>query len=150
VRTAEWRAARRAAAARYGPSIQAELLEAAQRAWGGQMLTSVDPDLPAWRVHHYLGSAGPRDHRYLEVSVTATIDPEGRLVAYQVDNGAEFLALHDLSDSGLRRGLRHVFALEAPERSYSEPLGGHRRWRYGEPEPPAGLGARLRRLLRLG
>src|SRR3954451_5222214 len=50
-----------------------------------------EPDQAAWRLYRLLDSAQSGSWRYQELGVRATVAPDGRVVALQVDNGEEFL-----------------------------------------------------------
>ncbi len=116
-----WQQTKRAAAARFGPWIRPVLAAVARRAWGPDVVVVDFADVPAWRAYLALGRSSAAGYRYLELGVVATIDPSGELVALQVVNGEDFLALVDTSPSGLERGLTHLLSLGRRERHYAEP-----------------------------
>ena len=121
----DWQAAQRRAAAQLDELVRGLLAEQGRRAWGAERGGSWDivaaPGEAAWRLYH-LVRPGPADvYRYQELGVRATIAPNGELVAFQVDNGDEFLALADTSAAGLRRGLLHLLAKELPVREAAGP-----------------------------
>ena len=129
-RFVEWRAAKRRAAERVTPTVERALREAATRAWGRGLLRRpwellADVDQATWRAYHYLGSAAEDDHRYLELGVVSHLDPAGNLVGFGVDNGADFMGLHDTSEYGLRRGLEYIVKQHRQVRSYASPVYGH-------------------------
>ncbi len=97
------------------------------------------PDQAAWRLYRLLDSKPTGIWRYQELGVRATLAPDGRVVALQVDNGEDFLALVDTSASGLRRGLLHLLSGQLPVREAVTPPFQQR---------PSGPLARLRGLLR--
>jgi hypothetical protein len=79
------------------------------------------PDEAAWRLYRLLDGKQTGIWRYQELGVRATIAPDGRVVALQVDNGEDFLALVDTSASGLRRGLLHLLSGKLPVREAAAP-----------------------------
>jgi hypothetical protein len=99
----------------------------------------VEPDQAAWRLYRLLDSERGGSWRYQELGVRATVAPDGRVVALQVDNGEEFLALVDTSASGLRRGLLHLLSGTLPVRETAAPPFQRR---------PSGPLARLRGMFR--
>ncbi len=130
-RAAEWRAAKRRAAGRLDAIVDRTLREAAARAWGRGLLRPPwrlvkDLDDASWRAYRYVGSAAPDDHRYLELGVVCHLDPDGNLVGVGVDNGVEFIGLHDTSEYGLRRGLYYIRKQRAHVRSRASPAYEHR------------------------
>jgi hypothetical protein len=129
-RAEAWLRLKREAAAALDALVETELISAARRSWGRGLFRLPwkivrRPDDVAWRAYRYLGTAADEDHRYYELGVTAHLDPEGRLVGFGVDNGAEFLGLHDTSDYGLRRGLEYMRQQRPRVRSYSSPQYDH-------------------------
>ena len=111
--TDNWRSLKRRAAERVDALVERALRDAANRAWGRGLFGPrwqlvKDLDEAWWRAYHYVGSAGPDDHRYLELGVVCHLDPAGNLIGFGVDNGADFIGLHDTSEYGLRRGLEHI------------------------------------------
>ena len=131
-RSAErWRAAKRRAAERVAAVVERALRDAASRAWGRGFLRPpwrlvTDLDEASWRAYRYVGSAGPDDHRYLELGVVCHLDPEGNLIGFGVDNGADFLGLHDTSEYGLRRGLEHIRQQHPQVRGHATPAYDHK------------------------
>ncbi len=107
------------------------LREAAAQAWGRRLFWPAwrivdSPDDAAWRAYRYLGSAGPADHQYLELGVVCHLDTAGNLVGFGVDNGVDFVGLHDISDYGLRRGLDFICQQRRQVRVYPEPRYDHK------------------------
>jgi hypothetical protein len=118
-----WLRTKREAAGRLDAHVETELIYAARRSWGRGLLRPPwqivrRPDDVVWRVFRYLGTVADEDHRYLELGVTAHLDPEGRLVGFGVDNGVDFMGLHDTSAYGLRRGLEYMRQQRPRVRSY--------------------------------
>jgi hypothetical protein len=97
------------------------------------------PDQAAWRLYRLLDGRQTGIWRYQELGVRATLAPDGRVVALQVDNGEDFLALVDTNASGLRRGLLHLLSGQLPVREAATPPF---------PRRSSGPLARLRGLLR--
>ncbi len=127
---AEWREVVRAAWQRYRPLVRGVLLRTATDAWGRGALgvpwhLQEDPETASWRVYRYLGSDTSGVHYYLELGVSLVLDQEGRVQAFQVDNGTDFLALADISEAGLRRGLLHLLQREPRPKAYSTPVYQH-------------------------
>ena len=129
-RAEAWLRLKREAAAALDALVETALVSAARRSWGRGLFRPPwqivrRPDDAAWRAYRYLGTAADEDHRYYELGVTAHLDPEGRLVGFGVDNGAEFLGLHDVSDYGLQRGLEYMRQQRPRVRSYTSPQYDH-------------------------
>lgn len=131
-----WSERQRGAAQQVDEQVSRVLGAVAGAAWGGRpgrdWALRRDLDEASWRAYRYLGSTGPAEHRYAELGVRAVVDPEGRIVAFQVDNGSDFMALHDPSPANLERGLRHLLQATPPVRTYAEPVYRHRTRRYGD------------------
>ena len=130
-RSASWRAAKRSAAERVGPLVERGLREVADRAWGRGLFRRpweliADLDQASWRAYRYVGSVGEDDHRYLELGVVCHLDPDGNLVGFGVDNGADFMGLHDISEYGLRRGLEYIRKQHTQVRAYATPVYDHK------------------------
>jgi hypothetical protein len=112
-----WRRLNASAAERLDDRVRPLLLELGRSAWGRgrgrrwELVTS--PEAADWRLFR-LSDASESAFRFEQLGVRATIDPGGDLVAFQVDNGEEFLALADVSQSGLRRGLLHLLGKGLP------------------------------------
>jgi hypothetical protein len=126
-----WRAAKRRAAERVDATVERALREAATLAWGRGFLRppwrlAKDFDEASWRAYRYVGSAGPDDHRYLELGVVCHLDPDGNLIGFGVDNGADFMGLHDTSEYGLRRGLEYIRKQHTRVRAYASPVYDHK------------------------
>lgn len=138
----DWRTAQQAAGARVDELVRRLLLEIGQSAWGearGQTWEMVArPADAAWRLYRLVEVTPAGAWRYQELGVRATVAPDGAVVAFQVDNGEEFLALADVSAAGLRRGLLHLVRQGLPVRLSPTPLFARRR--------VFGLLNRLRRL----
>ncbi len=125
-----WRAAKRRAAERVDATVERALREAATQAWGRGFLRppwrlAKDFDEATWRAYRYVGSAGPDDHRYLELGVVCHLDPDGNLIGFGVDNGADFIGLHDVSEYGLRRGLEYIQRQRQHVQRRDAPAYGH-------------------------
>jgi hypothetical protein len=129
-RAEAWLRLKRAAAARLDSLVEPVLASAARRSWGRGFLRPRwqivrRPDDVAWRAVRYLGTAGDEDHRYLELGVNGHLDPEGRLVGFGVDNGVDFMGLHDTSAYGLERGLDYMRQQRPRVRTHPSPLYDH-------------------------
>ncbi len=129
-RAEAWLRLKREAAARLDALVEPELVSAARRSWGRALFRPPwqivrRPDDVAWRAYRYLGTAADEDHRYFELGITAHLDPEGRLVGFGVDNGVDFMGLHDTSAYGLRRGLEYMRQQRPRVRSYESLLYEH-------------------------
>jgi len=129
-RAEAWLRVKRGAAAALDTLVEEELIFAAKRSWGRGLFRPPwrivrRPDDVVWRAYRYLGTAADEDHRYYELGVTAHLDSEGRLVGFGVDNGAEFLGLHDTTAYGLRRGLEYMRQQRPRVRSYASPQYDH-------------------------
>ena len=129
-RAEQWQRLKQDAAERLHALVEGALQEAARRSWGRswfrprwQILRRVDD--VSWRAVRYVGTAADEDHRYFELGVTAHLDPAGGLVGFGVDNGVDFIGLHDVSPYGLRRGLEYIRQQRPRLRSYSSPLYDH-------------------------
>jgi hypothetical protein len=126
---------KREAAARLDALVEGELTNAARRSWAsGVRIPWVRrdpwqivryPDDVVWRAYRYLGTAEDEDHRYYELGVTAHLDPAGHLVGFGVDNGVDFMGLHDTSAYGLQRGLEYMRQQRPRVRSYTSPAYEH-------------------------
>ena len=129
-RAEAWLRLKREAAARLDAHVEPELVSAARRSWGRGLFRPPwqivrQPDDASWRAYRYLGTAADEDHRYYELGVTAHLDAEGHLVGFGVDNGADFLGLHDTSAYGLQRGLEYMRQQRPRVRSYDSPRYDH-------------------------
>jgi len=129
-RAEAWLRLKRDAAAAFDQLVESELVGAARRSWGRGLFRPSwqivrKPDDAAWRAFRYLGTASDDDHRYYELGVTAHLDPSGRLVGFGVDNGAEFMGLHDTTAYGLQRGLEYMRQQRPRVRSYESPQYDH-------------------------
>src|SRR5437016_4231614 len=117
-RAEAWLRLKRDASSQLDPLVRPILSNAARRSWPDGFLKlpwsrppwhiTLLPDEVAWRAYRYLGTAEDEDHRYLELGVTAHLDQQGNLVGFGVDNGVDFIALHDISKYGLERGLEYI------------------------------------------
>lgn len=127
----DWRTAQQAAGARVDPLVRQVLIEIGRSSWGearGQAWEVVArPAEAAWRLYHLIEQTPAGVWHYQELGVRATVAPDGQVVAFQVDNGEEFLALADVSTVGLRRGLIHLVRQGLPVRASSAPLFARRR-----------------------
>ena len=127
----DWRHLNLAATARWGGLGKPLLLDLGRQAWGlgrgrrWELRTTAEA--ADWRLLHICEQDAALT-RYEQLGVRATIDPVGELVAFQIDNGVEFLALADTSAASLRRGLRHLLGKGLPTFEASappfEPTGG--------------------------
>jgi len=129
-RAEAWLQKKREAAARLDPVVEPVLAAAAKRSWGRGLFRAPwqivrRPDEVVWRAFRYLGTAGEDDHRYFELGLTAHLDPEGRLVGFGVDNGVDFMGLHDVSEYGLQRGLEYMRQQRPRVRTYASPRYDH-------------------------
>lgn len=126
-----WLAANRRAAEQLDGIVEPALRDAARLAWGRGLFRSPwhlikDPDQATWRAYRYVGSPKDDDHRYLELGVVCHLDPEGSLVGFGVDNGVDFIALHDTSEYGLRRGLDYIRQQRPQLRRHDLPMYEHK------------------------
>ena len=108
-----WARLKRKAGERLDPLLRRLLDEAAGQAWGRGLFRRryavvSDLDEAGWRAYRYLGSDGQAQHHYLEIGVVCHLDPNGTVIGFGIDNGADFIGLHDVSEYGLRRGLEYV------------------------------------------
>ena len=129
-RAEAWLQRKRAAAARLEPLIEPILASAARRSWGRGVFRAPwrivrRPDDVAWRAVRYLGTAEDEDHRYYELGVTGHLDGDGQIIGFGVDNGVDFMGLHDVSAYGLQRGLEYMRQQRPRVRSYASPLYDH-------------------------
>ena len=132
-RAATWLRLKQDAAARLDAQIEHALQDAARRSWGRGLFGFFGPtwqllrrpDDVAWRAARYLGTVGDEDHRYYELGVTAHLGPGGELVGFGVDNGVDFIGLHDTTAYGLQRGLEYIRQQRPRVRSYASPLFDH-------------------------
>jgi hypothetical protein len=140
---ATWAGEQRQAAARLDTLVSGLLAELAGAVGGvgrgvAWEIVAV-PDEAAWRLYRLRKGEQTGIWRYQELGVRATVAPDGSVVALQVDNGEEFLALVDTSASGLRRGLLHLLSGKLPVREAGAPPFQQR---------PSGPLAQLRRIFR--
>jgi hypothetical protein len=121
----DWLAIQQQTAARLDQLVGEALAEVARERWGparGRVWEIVpNLDEATWRLYHPTARAADHRYRFQQLGVRATIAPGGELVAFQVDNGDEFLALAETSGTSLRRGLRHLIAKGLPELESAEP-----------------------------
>ena len=97
-----------------------EALESLARArWGdpeeGRWRVLSKTDEASWVLARHLSRDDEGNYHYARVQVVATIDLTGQLVTWQVNNGAEFLGLTDLSAYGLQRGVAYLLDHELRE-----------------------------------
>ena len=104
--------------------------EAARKVWGRglfrrryEVVSNLDE--AAWRADRYLGSRGQEEHHYLEIGVVCHLDPNGNVIGFGVDNGADFIGLHDVSEYGLRRGLEYISQQRQQVRQRESPAYNH-------------------------
>lgn len=134
-RAESWLRLKREASARHDELVVTELASAARRSWNtGVRIPWLShepwqivrrPDEVVWRAYRYLGTAADEDHRYYELGVTGHLDPDGNLVGFGVDNGVDFMGLHDVSAYGLQRGLEYMRQQRPRVRSYPSPQHEH-------------------------
>ena len=126
-----WQALKRQAAERADAVVELELRDAPSQAWRRGLFRPrwrliKDLDEVSWRAYRYLGSVGSDDHRYLELGVVCHLDPDGNLVGFGVDNGADFMGIHDTTDYGLRRGLEYIVKQHTQVRTHQAPVYDHK------------------------
>ncbi|MGE3270026.1 MAG: hypothetical protein AB7P40_14835 [Chloroflexota bacterium] len=129
-RAAAWLRLKQDASAKLDPLVQPIVANAARRSWGRGLFRPpwrivLLTDEVAWRAYRYLGTVADEDHRYYELGVTAHLDQQGNLVGFGVDNGVDFIGLHDVSDYGLKRGLEYIRQQRPRVRSYTSPTYDH-------------------------
>ena len=129
-RAETWLQRKHDAAERLNVEVERALQVAARRSWGRSFFRPRwhllrRPDDVAWRACRYLGTASDEDHRYYELGVTAHLNADGGLVGYGVDNGVDFIGLHDTTPYGLQRGLEYIRQQRPRVRSYASPLYDH-------------------------
>jgi hypothetical protein len=132
----DWTSLQRAAAERLDSQVSGLLCAFATERRGGragrdwQVVPA--PDEAAWSLHHLLGRDAAGGYRFESIGIRATVAPDGRVVAFQLDNSQEFLALADLSEASLARGLHHLQRNGLPEQRAPEPpfspVGGRFAW----------------------
>lgn len=125
-----WLRLKREASARLDRHVETALTQAARKSWGRGLFRPPwqivrQPDDVVWRAFRYLGTAGDEDHRYYELGITAHLDPDGRLVGFGVDNGVDFMGLHDVTEYGLERGLEYIRQQRSRVRIYASPQYDH-------------------------
>lgn len=125
-----WLRMKREASARLDQQVETALTQAARKSWGRGLLRPPwqivrRPDDVAWRAYRYLGTAGDEDHRYYELGIIGHLDADGQLVGFGVDNGVDFMGLHDVSDYGLQRGLEYMRQQRPRVRTYASPQYEH-------------------------
>jgi hypothetical protein len=129
-RAERWLRLKHDAATQLDPLVEPVLAAAARRSWGRGLFRPPwrilrRPDEVAWRACYYLGTPADEDHRYFELGITAHLDPDGQLVGFGVDNGVDFMGLHDISRYGLERGLEYMRQQRPRVRTYESPLYDH-------------------------
>jgi hypothetical protein len=125
-----WARLKRRAGEGLDPLMRRLLEEAARKAWGRGLFRRryevvSDLDQAAWRAYRYLGSPGQDEHHYLEIGVVSHLDPNGNVIGFGVDNGADFIGLHDVSEYGLRRGLEYICQQRQHVQHRYAPAYGH-------------------------
>lgn len=122
-----WSETQREAAERLDAEISALLAHFASERWGAgrgrdwQVVASLDE--ASWRLYHLLEPGPDGAHVFEMLGVRATLAPDGRVVAYQVDDGEQFLALADVRPASLLRGFGHLVDQGLPaQRSASPPF----------------------------
>lgn len=127
---ARWATLKREAGEALDPLLRRVLDDVARKAWGRGLFRRRyavvgDLDEASWRAFRYLGSVGGDEHRYQELGVVCHLDPHGSVIGFGVDNGVDFIGLHDVSESGLRRGLEHIVQQRQQVRSRATPAYAH-------------------------
>lgn len=132
------------------PLVRPALESLAQARWGdptaGHWRVLSTTDRATWELAQLVRIDSDGNYHYAHIQVMATVDPDGQLVTWQVNNGAEFLGLTDLTAYGLQRGVVYLLDQEYRERISAEPL-------FTEEAPRTasaarGLWQRLRKLAR--
>ena len=83
------------------------------------------PDEVALACLPLSGDGRRRGPPVLRLGVTGHLDPDGRLVGFGVDNGVDFMGLHDVSAYGLQRGLEYMRQQRPRVRAYASPQYDH-------------------------
>jgi hypothetical protein len=142
-RSDAWSRALAGAGASLEPLVRPALETLAQARWGdprsGHWRVVSYPNEATWELAKFLSRDADGNHHYARIQVVATVDPAGQLVTWQVNNGAEFLGLTDLTAYGLQRGVGYLLDQE------------YREWVTGEPifrEESAGMASIVLRLWR--
>ena len=129
-RAEAWLRLKRDASVKLDPLVQPILAKAARRSWGRGLfrppwrILRLEDDV-AWRAYRYLGTAADEDHRYYELGIITHLDQQGNLVGFGVDNGQDFIGLHDISNYGLERGLEYIRQQRPRVRAYTSPAYDH-------------------------
>ena len=124
--TAAWSRSVAGAGATLEPLVRTALESLARARWGDpysghwRVLSNVRE--ASWVLAQYLSRDSEGNHHYARVQIVATVDPAGELVTWQVNNGAEFLGLTDLTAYGLQRGVAYLLDHEYREWVSDEPL----------------------------
>jgi hypothetical protein len=129
---ARWAALKRRAGEGLDPLVRRILDDAARKAWGRGLFRRrygvvSQLDEATWRAYRYLGSAADDEHHYLELGIVAHLDPDGNVIGFGVDNGVDFIGLHDVSEYGLRRGLEYIGQQRRQVRTRATPAYEHDR-----------------------
>ena len=108
-----WARLKRRAGESLDSPMRGLLEEAARKAWGRCLFRRryevvSEMDEASWRAYRYLGSRGQDEHHYLEIGVVCHLDPNGNVIGFGVDNGAELIGLHDVSEYCLRCGMVYI------------------------------------------
>lgn len=145
-----WATLQREVVERLDASLREVLVVAGESNWGLACGKSwdvvVDLETATWQLFHLAGRDQSGGYRFHALSVTPTIDPRGQVVALQVSNGVEFLALTDVSGAGLLRGLQYLIRHKPlPEQNAPHPPFVPSA--EGEPQNAENRGGWLRRLL---
>ena len=110
---ARWSRLKRQAGDALDPIVRRLLEDAGRKSWGRGLFKRRfaivgDLDEATWRAYRYLGSRGDGEHHYYELGVVCHLAPDGKVVGFGVDNGIDFIGLHDVSEYGLQRGLEYI------------------------------------------
>lgn len=127
-----WSLLKRQAGEALDPIIRRLLDDAGRKSWGRSLFRKrffivADLDEATWRAYRYLGSRGEQEHHYCELGVVCHLAPDGTIVGFGVDNGVDFIGLHDVSESGLQRGLEYIRQQRPQVRRHEVPAYDHDR-----------------------
>jgi hypothetical protein len=121
-----WSRSLASAGASLEPLVRGALESLAQARWGdpnnGHWRVISNTDHASWVLARLLARDKDDNYHYARIQVVATVDPAGQLVTWQVNNGAEFLGLTDLTAYGLQRGAVYLLDQEYREWVTDEPI----------------------------
>lgn len=121
-----WSEAVSRAGAELDPLVREALQSLGRARWrdgpSGNWRVLAEPERATWALARHLGVDASGHHRYERIQVVASVDPQGRLVTWQINNGAEFLGLTDLTPYGLQRGVTYLLNEEYREWVTDTPL----------------------------